>query len=219
MEISRQSLEETAKALLELNTDDLVRAMEMRFQRFPSPPLPPIARDEDPADILIDTFQWLKESRGKDFDTLLKACETLIDQWSQLDDLILQRYAEPLGEACYLCARIGATATVPSIAKVAARDALATTVLPGGEDLQNRALRSLAGLLTRLQAKERGDYRSTFEKALDSEHHAPIALASLSVFWPEERSKFIERANKYENEHVKWAIENLDLIEKTWPTI
>jgi|GEM_PF-4257319 len=217
MEKTWKPLDEIAPALLVLNVSQLESILWRRIYRLPADPLPPITRDEDPTDVFVDSYHWLKDNRDEDFTDLSAACARLMRQMAVFDQEWLQTYPEALGELCYLCARIGALEAIPSIAIVAGADGFGLAILPDGEDLQNRALRSLAGLLIKTP-EDRDTYRTLFENALASEHHAAIGLATLSVFWPDEQATFVDRANKHENERVRWVIENLSLIQEAWPT-
>lgn len=214
----REPLGQVAGHLMKLSSKELMPLISMRLSRRAVPDFPSLARDEDPADILIDCFHWTKE-RGEKLGNLPEACAMLAERWANLDEATVDATLEVLGELHYLCARIGATDAIPFIAKVAERDELATVTLPGGEDVQNRALRTLAGLLTLVPREQVSTYRSVFEKALDTEHHAVIGLSTLSVFWPEESAEFSQRAAKHESEQVRWAIDNLGSIVKAWPSV
>lgn len=186
-----------------------------RLRRYPTKGLPPLARDEDPADIFIDCFDRYPNK----FANLRIACSIVADQWAYQDDEMIKKNPESLGELLYLCDGAQAQKAIPAIAHVASRAGLASTILPGGEDVQTRALRALAGLLVNEPPQVRERYRNLFEIALDDPTHAPIGLTTLTAFWPEDRDEFIRRALEHktdQNGEIAWLVKNLDLVLQTF---
>lgn len=191
MTARRPSLEELASLLVELDPDSLGVVVRARLLREPVEQLPPLGRDEDPADILIDLAEWLRE-RQRAWEPLAEACARVADMWAG----IYQRWIppEPIGELHYLCARIGAIEARHGIARVIRREDLRGILLPGGEGLQLRALRCMAGLLARVPRETRSEFLPLFIEALDVPQHLPIALTALAAFDPEGRERHFVRA-------------------------
>lgn len=199
----RPSLESIAMWLASQNTGYLEDILERRLRRLPTWGLPPLARDEDPADIFIDSCEWLRE-KGSTVIQLQEACKIVANRWSSQTEFRWQ--PEPLGELLYLCGRIGVQGAIDAIAKVLNRNDLVGLTLPGGEDLQLRALRSLCGLLVHSKLDERESYRSLLERALDNPQHLRMALSALVAFWPGAREGFLSR--------VKGSVDDADLTKK-----
>lgn len=193
MTAPRPSLEELASRLVELDMDRLESIVRARLLREPVAQLPPLSRDEDPADILIDLADWLRE-RERAWAQLDEACARVADMWAGL----YQRWIPPeaMGELHYLCARIGAVDARHGIARVIRREDLRGILLPAGEDLQLRALRCLAGLLARIAREERNEFLPLYIEALAVPQHLPIALTALAAFDPDGRDRHLARARE-----------------------
>ncbi len=140
----RPTLPEIATGLAGLDVAKLEGLVERRLCREAVEALPKLARDEDPADILVDSHAWLRE-HDRSWDQLGQVCTVLAERWA--DAPAVRNRPEPLGELHYLCARVGALEARGAIARAVRREDLRGVLLPGGEDVQLRALRCLAGLL------------------------------------------------------------------------
>jgi hypothetical protein len=203
---SRPPLESLATELNQLAEGAVEKLTEDRLQRYPVPSLPALSRDEDPADILIASFHWLRD-HGTEWKALQTACSRLSERWSGYEAQILRKAPEPLGELHYLCARIGARGSVPGIAHVVGREDLRRVPLPGGEDLQLRALRSLTGLLVSGSEAEQKAHRPVLIRALDVPEHRLTGLTALVAFWPLERHAFLGSL-------ASRKVPDLDVLEK-----
>jgi hypothetical protein len=188
----RPPLKTVAVELATFGSDKLENVVERRVSRLPVTPLPPLHRDEDPSDILVDTYYWLDSNWGKTWDNLRHASSAVTRRWVDADAARIRMRPEPLGELLYLCARIGAVEAMPSIEKVIDRPDLDPVILPGGEDLKLRALRSLSGLLVHVSESHRALHRRVFEQRLQVRQHQLMALTGLLAFWPDDRERAFE---------------------------
>jgi hypothetical protein len=193
MTVPRPTLVTIAERLGMVDAIQLEAIVARRLSRQWVDELPALTRDEDPADILIDSYAVQQEGNAP----LLKlenACVSLAERWARISALDVRRMPEPVGELHYLCARIGAVHATPSIAHVAEREDLSGVLLPGGEDLQLRSLRCLAGLLSLAPRYTRQEFQRVFQKAIDVPQHTLIALTALAAFDPENREKYEQLA-------------------------
>ena len=149
--------------------------------------LPPLGRDEDPADIFID----LAHTSDSWMEALQATTPGLMATWLEQFQPAGENLAQALGELCYLAARVWITNCLPQLAALARRPD-ATVLQRPGEDLQLRALRSLVGLLE--EAGDRAfEYRGLLEGALEEPRLALTALIGLIGVWPDEAVTFLRR--------------------------
>lgn len=207
MTAPRPSLEELASRLYELGVERLEDVVRARLLRDPVEELPTLGRDEDPADVLIELTEWFRE-RDRAWTQLLEVCVRVADAWAAVFEA--RTRPEPVGELHYLCARIGAVDARRGIARVIRRDDLRGVLLPGGEGLQQRSLRCLAGLLARVPRGQREEYLQDFRAALEVPQHVPIGLTALAAFDPERRERYISRARERWPLHVGRVLEDLE---------
>ena len=209
-------IDEIADHISKMSPEKLRLLVEQRLRGLETEVLPQLERDEDPADILIDCFAKYPDKLA----SLQDVCTELAYAWSEQKDEEIKANPEPLGELLYMCAMLHARSALPAIAHIADRANLASAILPEGEDIQSRALRSLAGLLVSEPPKVRDEYRKLFEVALETVDHAPIGLTTLTTFYPSERDTFIAKAQIHkleEHGEVAWVIENLDMFVESTP--
>jgi hypothetical protein len=150
--------------------------------------LPPLSRDEDPADILVD----LAEGDSRWRDSLRAAAAQLLSLWANDFDPGDSNRVAALGELCYLAARIGSTEALEPLRILASRTDATGLVAPG-EHLRLRALRALVGLLGFAENVRANDYRETLLEALGEPPLALTALTGLVGLWPSEREDFLRR--------------------------
>ncbi len=176
-------LPDQAARLNQLNEANLSTVIADRLYRRPR------FVNDDPGDFFIK----LHERNVGGLPLLGAATAGLIDSWQAQPIEQLIRNPEPMGEALYMVSRVGASEGVAPVAKVAGNEQMSQAVLTTREDLQGRALRSLAGLLVEASVEDQWRYRHLFEAALDRVSHAPIGLMTMAGFWPSERDAVIER--------------------------
>ena len=204
----RQPLPAIAEYLTLLEAGALEGLVRRRLFREPVPELPPLGRDEDPADVFVDVDGWLRE-RNHSWAAIRNICASLAEQWAKVP--YVRQRPEPLGELHYLCARIAAVEARGAIAGVAEREDLRGVLLPGGEDIQLRALRCLAGLLVHLGKIEQMPFLPVFERALKVSQHRPMALTALVAFDPPGREQYIRRtAAQSESLEMNGLLSRLD---------
>ena len=208
MTAPRPALGELAARLVDFDMDErLENVVRARLFREPVEDLPRLGRDEDPADILVDLAEWVRE-RDYEWTPLSDACARLAETWA--DPNWVWTSPEPLGELHYLCARIGAVKARHGIARVIQRADLRGILLPGGEDLHLRALRSLAGLLAHVARDEREEFLPLFTEALDVPQHLPIALTALVAFDPDGRDEYVARIRESWPMHLEQVLDHLE---------
>jgi hypothetical protein len=208
MTAPRPALEELASRLSELESERLERIVQARLLGGSAEgELPRLGRDEDPADVLIDLVEWLRE-RKREWTQLTEVCARLADAWAEVP--AVRDRPEPLGELHYLCARIGAVEARNGIARVVRREDLRGILLPAGEGLQLRALRCLAGLLARVPRKEREAFLPLFNEAIEVPQHLPLALTALVAFDPEHRDEYVAHAHKSWPRHLEQLLGRLE---------
>jgi hypothetical protein len=209
MTAPRPTFEELASRLGELNIERLEGIVRARLLREPVDELPRVGRDEDPADVLIDLTEWLRD-RDRAWMQLTEVCARLADAWAEAPAASVRTRPEPIGELHYLCARIGAVQARNGIARVARRADLRGILLPAGEGLQLRALRCLAGLLARVSPGVREEFLPHFNEALEVPQHLSLALTALVAFDPDRRDEYVERAGKFWPMHLEEVFDRLD---------
>jgi hypothetical protein len=202
--ISERDTEKIFHELSQLKDSDLEREVRARLLRRRSTLLFGWGRDEDPCDVFVDAF----EGRNGDWPLLLRVCASLALEWGKSVESVA--FPEGVGELHYLCARIGALDARPGIADTIVRVDFRGVLLPSGEGVQLRALRSLAGLLAISRAEEFARYIGLYEEALTTPQHLPISLVTLLAFRPRRRDMYVERAQKYWPAHVEALLPTLD---------
>jgi hypothetical protein len=207
MTAPRPALGALADRLVEFDGESLENIVRARLLREPEEVLPRLGRDEDPADILVDLAEWLRE-RDYAWTQLSDASARLADGWA--DAYQVRTRPEPLGELHYLCARIGAAKARHGIARVIRREDLRGILLPAGEGLQLRALRCLAGLLAHVPRDEREEFLPLFTEALDVPQHLPIALTALVAFDPDGREGYVARIGESWPMHLEPVLDHLE---------
>jgi hypothetical protein len=207
MTMPRPALEDIASRLVELSVEDLGEIVHARLLREPVAELPRLGRDEDPADVLIDITEWLRE-RERAWTQITEVCVLLANVWADVYQVRIR--PEPVGELHYLCARIGAVEARQGIARVIRREDLRGILLPAGEDLQLRALRCLAGLLARVSRDERKEFLPLFIEAIEVPQHLPIALTALVAFDPDGRDVYLARARESWPMHLEQVRDRLE---------
>lgn len=203
----RPALGELAARLVDLDGESLQDIVRARLFRESVEELPRLGRDEDPADILIDLAEFLRE-RDYAWTPLSDACARLADVW--VDPYRVRARPGPVGELHYLCARIGAVKARHGIAEVIRRADLRGILLPAGEGLQLRALRCLTGLLAQISKDEREEFLPLFTEALDVPQHLPIALTALVTFDPEGRDRYVARVEESWPMHLDKVLAHLE---------
>jgi hypothetical protein len=171
---------------LTLSSVDWVDEIERRLTGRQSNVLPPLTRDEDPADIFVDLAEihpQLKPDLGSTLNELLARWT----EWREVDHSIRIKV---LGELCYLAARIGSTGALSSLRKIV-EDATATGLVAPGEDLRLRALRALIGLLGAAGRDQAAEHRQTLLSVLAEPRLAIAALIGLVGLWPAEAETFL----------------------------
>jgi hypothetical protein len=210
MTAPRPALEELASRLGELNSERLERIVRARLLGGSvGDELPRLGRDEDPADVLIDLAEWLRD-RDREWMQLTEVCARLADAWAEEEVSAVRNRPEPLGELHYLCARIGAVGARNGIARVVRRGDLRGVLLPAGEDLQLRGLRCLAGLLARVSRGEREAFLPLFNEAIEVPQHLPLALTALLAFDPDHRDEYVAHASKSWPRHLEQVLGRLE---------
>lgn len=210
MTAPRPTLEELASRLSELSTERLERVVRARLLGASvGDELPRLGRDEDPADVLIDLAEWLRD-RDRAWTELLGVCALLADRWAGAEVSAVRDRPEPLGELHYLCARIGAVGARNGIARVVRREDLRGVLLPAGEGLQLRALRCLAGLLARVSRGEREEFLPLFIEAIEVPQHLPLALTALLAFDPDNSDEYVAHAGKSWPRHLEQVFDRID---------
>jgi hypothetical protein len=134
-------LETALERLSEIPDDSLPELIWDRLSGMPTA-LPPLARDEDSADIFVDAVvrkqNWDLQARIRD------GCAQALKEHGLQGDEKFQPYA--LGQLLYLCSRIDVTKALPSIRQIFSHPNVFTEVDPG-ETLLVRAVRAYVGLL------------------------------------------------------------------------
>jgi hypothetical protein len=207
MSVPRPALVEIVERLTVLEPVALQAVVRRRLFRERVEPLPALARDEDPADILIDGDAWLR-ARNHLWTEIRQVCVTLAEQWADVPEV--RTRPEPVGELHYLCARVGAFGARGAIARVAQREDLRGVLLPAGEGIQLRALRCLAGLLAQTNADEQRPFLPVFEQAIEVPQHLPTALTALVAFNPLDRQRYLRVAASQAPLRVDELTEHLD---------
>lgn len=207
MTAPRPPLEELAFRLYEFDAERLDRIVRARILLLPTNELPPLGRDEEPTDVFIDLADWLRH-RDRTWTRLNEVCAALADSWG--DMIEVRTEPQYVGELHYFCARIGAVDARRGVARVIRRSDLRGVLLPGGEGLQLRSLRCLAGLLARVSRKQREQFLGDFVEALDVPQHLPIALTALATFDPERTADYVSRAQERWPLHVGRALDGLE---------
>lgn len=201
-------LEEIAERLSHLSDQELRDAIEKRLRLAHDDLLPGLGRDEDPSDILIDSYKQSPEKLGR----LRSICASLAIDEATKSLPEIEGESKYVSELVYTAAMIGAKETIPAIADLGNRKELSKARLPSGEDLQSFALRCLSGLLWDESMTVRDEYRHCYESALEDPNHAAIALTTLSRFWPDDRQEFIAKASRHDSAALNRVIENLDRL-------
>lgn len=207
MTAPRPELGELAARLVDLDDETLQNIVRARLFRESVEELPRLGRDEDPADILVDLAEWLRE-RDYAWPQLTDACARLAE--ASPDAYRVRARPGPLGELHYLCARIGAVKARHGIAQVIRRADLRGILLPAGEDLQLRALRCLTGLLAQITRDEREEFLPLFTEALEVPQHLPIALTALVAFDPDGRDGYVARVGETWPLHLDQVLVHLE---------
>ena len=193
--LGKWELDVVARHLEGLGSATMETVLERRLARLPVDDLPPLGRDEDPADVLIDSHH---AQLPKGLPGLADASVRLARRWVESREL--PHGPEPLGELIYLCARIGAVGALPPVAEVIVRDHWRDIVLPGGEPLQGRALRCLSGLLAAVPEDRREPFRPVIVAAMDTPANVPAAMTALLALWPHEAAQ-LARARSELRQH------------------
>lgn len=207
MTAPRPALGQLANRLVDLDEESLYSIVRARLFRDSVEELPRLGRDEDPADILVDLAEWLRE-RDYIWTKLSDACARLAD--GAVDAYRVRARPGPVGELHYLCARIGAVKARHGIAQVIRRADLRGILLPAGEDLQLRALRCLTGLLAQVSRDEREAFLPLFTEALQVPQHLPISLTALVAFDPDGRDGYVARVGELWPMHRDQVVAHLD---------
>lgn len=214
---NRPSFHQVAARLSNLSHPQLHDLVFNRLHRLSTNELPNLAEpwekgsDEDPADILIAVCDNYPDLASR-FKTV---CRQLLEEWS-LDAKTQRASSEPLGELVWFSARINAEGTTPRIAEIAGDSKFKYVQLSGGEDLQSRALRALAGLLVGQPQETRSNYRHLFEMALHSGFHTPIGLTTLVGFWPEDKDAIVDQAREHNREATEKILPILDALAEAF---
>lgn len=205
----RRSLEDVAGLLRRSGSEALGRIVADRLQGDRVEGLPLLARDEDPADVLVDAHELITRS-SPEWSELKSACAELAHRWAGIAAVEIRERPTPLGELHYLCARIGAVEARGPIAFVADRPDLGGVALAGGEPLQGRSLRCLAGLLALVIHEDRQGFLEVFDRALEVPQNVAIALTALAAFDPEHRRDHERKARSRHPQATAEALRHLE---------
>jgi hypothetical protein len=181
----RRPLDTLAPRLAKFTQKEMEPLVERRLLRLPADPLPALERDEEPSDIFVDSFHWLAEKRRVEWTVLQDACGGLAERWSGGEAARIRARPEFLGELFYLCARVAATAAMPSIANTLRREDLGPVLIASGEELKLRALRSLVGLLHVVSADVRNAYQPLLRAALREPQNRAVVVTAFLAYWPD----------------------------------
>jgi hypothetical protein len=206
--IEPRPLRRIVEELAAMSTEHIEHILERQLRGEPNELFPRLGREEDPPDIIIEAFTMAP----KELSSLKKASASLAVRWSSLPDADVVDQAAAVGELCFLCSRLAVRGSLHAIGNLARRERLGLVKLDGGEDLQNRALRALGGLLTNENPLDREAFRALFEEALHTKAHVAVALVALTRFWPEEKEQWIDVARKYGGRRIERVIARLNLL-------
>jgi hypothetical protein len=183
-----ESVIEAARVLAGCDVSHLASLIVRRLEGGIIAELPGVVRDEEPRSVFIELAAVNPQ-----------LCESLQRAVVQLLDHIASQsvFEKPnvAGEICCLCTLLDASRGIDPLAKLVSRDDTALALLPDGEDLRLRALRSLVGLLgDRHATQPEASLATVFEHLLGDPKCGLLSLTALVGLWPERRSEFVRRS-------------------------
>lgn len=206
----------TTTSLTDLSYENLRMLVNNRLIRSPADQLRPLDNriSEDPSDIFIDIVDGLSDKPlYQPFVARMhEVCVEFSFETSQQTDETIAENAEAVGELLFLSARIGVKKAIPYIAVIAGRNSLNQRRLSTGEDIQNRALRSLSGLLSDEEIETKLKYKKLYEEALTNQDHITTGLSTLLTFFPEDRDRYVSVAREQ-------GLQNLDELLELWENL
>jgi hypothetical protein len=186
----RFRIRRTIRQLSGASAEELSSLVWDRLRRVPQPNLPPVEREEYPADLFIDLVRAVKDTDDAFLSRrVADACAGLIER-----ELASEHFKDvaALGELIYLAGRIEAHTALEPLAQLASHKD-AGTYLPNRETIRLRSLRSLVGLLAAHPEKARDSHRQILERYLMEPSCTYTAMTALIGLFGVSRSSLIER--------------------------